>query len=729
VKRFALIVMIGIMGMSLPLGAVVPRKWQMRTKDDFLKGKLDGVSVSFEGVMSLAPREDKIEGPSEDFFLSLIMAPDGTVYLGTGHGGKIYRIGKDGKAELYAQTPEMDVTCLALDAKGALYAGTSPNGKIYKFSGKGQPESFFNPGEKYIWDMQFIDSGFLLAAVGETGGIYRISPQGDGQLVLRADENHVLCLIKGNKGEMFAGTGGVGAVYRISPEGRVSALFESPYEEIRSLAVDSEGRVYAGAGGTPSRARREEPTEAEAKVSAEVLVTAVTPAPAAPALPAAVAAPAPSFAASTSAKEPGAVYRISSDGIAEKLWESTDELVYSVVWRESEKKLVFGTGTRGRVYAVDKDDKVSLLTQENSEQVYSLVPQGSKLYMLANNPVRLAVLTQEPRTSGEYTSDVLDAKTISSWGKLDFDGQAAAGTTLQLVTRSGNSFEPNSLWSDWSPPIQKLEEQILSPKARYLQLKALFKAPAGNASPKMNRIALFYLQTNLAPSVGKLELLPANDVYLKPPEQDEVIWGAEDIVSSAEEKKPSAPSAAGAKKVERKGYQTVVWDASDENGDALVYRISIKKEGETAWRVVKENWRDSLFVFDTISYPDGPYTVKIEASDSPSNPPGTELKTEKTSDLLLIDNSLPVIKNLAAVRAGNSLDISFDAEDSFSAIEQAEVLVRPGEWRVVFPVDGICDSKQESFKLRAPLPANAENMITVRVTDQHHNVGVSRLTF
>jgi len=160
-------VILGVMAAGLPLGAVAPRKWQLATREDFLKGKLDGVSLSFDGLLSLAPRFDKIEGPAEDFFLSLLVADDGTLYLGTGHSGKIYRIGKDGKPELFSQTPEMDVTCLAVDGKGVLYAGTSPNGKVYRISGKGQAEAFFNPGEKYIWDLMFIEGGNLLAAVAK----------------------------------------------------------------------------------------------------------------------------------------------------------------------------------------------------------------------------------------------------------------------------------------------------------------------------------------------------------------------------------------------------------------------------------------------------------------------------------------------------------------------------------------------------------------------------------
>ena len=83
-------------------------------------------------------------------------------FLGTGHGGKIYRIDKDGKAELWFQASEMDVTSLVRDRKGTLYAATSPNGKIYKITDKGKGEEFFNPAEKYIWDLLFLDSGELL---------------------------------------------------------------------------------------------------------------------------------------------------------------------------------------------------------------------------------------------------------------------------------------------------------------------------------------------------------------------------------------------------------------------------------------------------------------------------------------------------------------------------------------------------------------------------------------
>jgi hypothetical protein len=719
-QRLNLILFIGIIGISSSLEAVVPRKWELRTKDDFLKGKLDGVSVSYEGVLSLAPGEEKMEGPGEEFYLSFLIGPDGSSYLGTGHAGKIYRLGKDGKPELYYQTQEMDVTCLAMDGKGILFAGTAPNGKVYKIAGKDQGEVFFNPEEKYIWDLAFSDSGFLMAAVGEAGGIYRISPQGEGQRVLKAEENHILCLQKSGVGEFLAGTGGVGVIYRLSAEGRATVLFESPYEEIKSLAIDGSGNIYAACGGTPSRTRKDEASEAPVRISTEVTVTAGGSA----------ASGAPSSASLVSSgKEPGALFRVRPDGIAKKLWESEDELIYSLLWQEAGKRLLFGTGNKGRIFAIDSDEKVSLLIQGASEQAYALEPAGTKVYVLFDNPSRLTAFSSEQRFGGEYTSEVLDARTISSWGRMEFDGQLPAGATIQIQTRSGNSFEPNSMWSDWSPPIQKNNEQILSPKARYLQLKVLLKTQSGNVSPAVQRITLFYLQSNIAPVIQKLELLPPNEVYIKPPDQDEVIWGMEESPSARDQGQKEERPLYAAKKVERKGLQTVTWEATDENEDRLLYAVSIRREGENAWRLVKDGWKDSLFVFDTVSFPDGVYFVKLGVNDSSSNPPGSELKSEKTSSPLVIDNSLPVVTGFTATRDGNSLNVAFQAEDSFSSIQEVEYLIRPGEWRVIFPADGVCDSRLESFKSRLPLPADAEGLVTVRVTDRHHNIGVYRQAF
>jgi hypothetical protein len=719
---------------ALVLGAAwaaAPQKWTFRTYDEFLRGRFDGVSLTAEGVLSLAPREDKLDGPTEEFYLSFLVTLDGTAFVGTGHSGRIFRLGKDGKGELYFQAQEMDVTSLAVDSRGALYAGTSPNGKIYKITAKSQGAVFFDPAEKYIWDLMFDGTGNLLAAVGEAGGIYEITPQGQGRMMFKAEENHILCLRRDRAGNVIAGSGGGGSVYRIAPGGRAQILFETPYEEVRALALDAEGGVLAAAGGT-SKSKKEELTLAPvAAGGTEVSVSVSAAAPAGGVAPAVAPAPIrPSGPAAAASREPGALYRIESDGVARKLWSSAEEMIYDLVWNEGDRRILFGAGPKGRLYALDREEKLSLVLQKNSEQVYRLAPADSRLYVLANNPPQLTVVYPEQRAAGEFLSPVLDARLAASWGRVSWDAAVPQGAVIQVLSRSGNTGEPGPAWSEWSPPYQKAEgEAVLSPKGRYLQFKVLLKTTSGRTTPTLAKLTAFYRQSNAAPIVTRLDLLGPNEVLLKPIDQDEIIWGQERRTTEAASGRRDEIKFAMAKRVERRGFQTVLWDADDENGDALTYAIWIKADGDRDWRLLEDRWNDVLYSFSTAHWPDGIYSLKIAASDAPSNPQGEEKKGEKTSPAFTIDNTPPALKNLKVEKADGALVVTFQAEDQFSPIKDARFLIRPGEWRVVQPEDGICDSRTESFKVRVPLPPGADNVLTIQVRDAVGNTASARQLF
>ena len=193
-KKIRTLVFVVMVFSIYTLQASNPLKWELQRFGQFLQGKFQNISVSYEGELSLAPREEKIPGPSEEFFLSLLIAQDGSTFLGTGHSGKLYRLDKDNKIELYYKVPEMDILCLAQDKRGDLYAATSPNGKIYKITEKDKGSAFFNPHKKYIWDLVFLESGILLAAVGESGGIYAVSNKVEGPMIFKSQANQILCL-------------------------------------------------------------------------------------------------------------------------------------------------------------------------------------------------------------------------------------------------------------------------------------------------------------------------------------------------------------------------------------------------------------------------------------------------------------------------------------------------------------------------------------------------------
>jgi hypothetical protein len=722
-----------VLGLCLAAGAVGPRQWTLRSFDDFLRGRFDGIALSSEGRLALSAPEEKIEGPAEDFYLSFQISPEGVGYLGTGHGGKIYRLDKEGRAEVYFQAPEMDVTCLVLDPKGILYAGTSPNGKIYKITAAGKGEELFNPAERYIWDLVMADNGNLLAAVGESGGIYEINPQGQGRQVFKAEQNHLLCLEFDRNGDIVAGAGGPGLVYRIAKNGgRGTVIFETPFEEVRSLAYDLDGNLYVSSGGLIRSARAETVSEPVPVAGGNVdVAVSVSAAPVQTAPPAASSSGSAARRAVPTAggREPGAIFRIDTEGMARQIWMSPGEQVYSLYWNETEKKVFFGTGPNGRLYTIDGDGKTALLLQGQSEQVYACVPVGTRLYLLANNPAGLSRVSADRRLEGEYLGPVWDAKIVSSWGRIRWEADIPGEGNLRFQSRSGNTSEPGSSWSDWSPPYEKAAgEQILSPRARYLQVRALFKSTSVKSGPELARVDVAFLPANAAPEIDQIEILEPNQVFLKPPDMDEAVWGLERRLPEGP-KKADVTRMMAAKKAERQGFRTVVWSGSDENDDGLTYTISLRMEGEKEWRTIEDRWTEEIFAFNTAYFPDGRYEIKVGVSDAPSNPPGREKRGEKTVGPMVIDNAAPAVGDLQAVRQGENLKVSFKAEDAFSAIKDVRLLVRPGEWAVVYPEDGIADSKAESYSFTLRLPADADNLLTVLVRDAMGNTATVRRIF
>jgi len=720
--------------LALDLEAVVPRKWEVRTKEDFLKGKFTGLSLSSSGVISIGPKIEKWELPAEEFYLSLVYAPNGVVFLGTGHGGKIYRIGSDRKAELYFQAAEMDVTALALDSKGQLYAATSPNGKIYRITARGKGDEFFDPQEKYIWDLMFTDKGSLLAAVGENGGIYEISSSGEGRLILKAKTNHILCLKQHPSGDLLAGSGGRGLLYRISSSGKPSVVFESPYEEIRSIDLDREGNIYLAASGQSSKSSGPSSSSSASSGASDksdpeisVVVSAMA------ALDLDLSLPqteSPSSSSKSAGSARGAIFQVAVDGLARRLWSSDEEMPYELFYEPETRSLLFGTGSQGRIYSLDREGGVELLTQEPSEQIFRLFQSAGKIYVVGNNPCFLGVLPLTQNFSGEYLSPVLDAKLLATWGRVTWEAENYPGSMIQVQSRSGNTAEPDETWSDWSPPYSKVEEKILSPNGRYLQLKVSIKAQSGQKLPRLTRLVVFYLQANVAPVIEKLEILPPNLVYLKPLDEDDVVLGLDRVSQEKNVKKDKDREVfISPKKSRRQGFRTFTWEVSDANEDQLNYNVYIRKENEATWRLLQDKISEKLLTFDTRNFSDGTYYIKLEATDLPSNPLGTEKKAEKISQPFVIDNSLPVVKNFQAKRNGDRLEITFEAEDSYSYLEEVKFMIKPEDWQVVFPVDGLCDSRSESFKLSIRLTFQSDNLILIRVKDSFGNLGTFQSQF
>jgi hypothetical protein len=187
---------------------------------------------------------------------------------------------------------------------------------------------------------------------------------------------------------------------------------------------------------------------------------------------------------------------------------------------------------------------------------------------------------------------------------------------------------------------------------------------------------------------------------------------------------------------------TVRWAAHDDNGDDLVYSLYLRGDGETVWRLLKDQITDKAYSFDSTLIPDGGYQIKVVASDSPSHTPTDALTGDKVSERFEVDTTPPVVSGLKVVgriECGGApcrpLErlVIFDAEDAFSPISHAEYSLDAGPWQFIDPVGELSDSKQEHYDFHLPAKSiedkPGEHLITVRVYDRHDNVGVAKAVF
>src|SRR5205823_11810856 len=158
--------------------------WQQSKFEEFEKGTSNGVAISSDGRLQLAPSLKSIYTSPSTYIWQVVSDAQGNAYLGAGSPARVYRVTPDGKAAVIFEAKELQVQALAIDSDGTIYAATSPDGRVYKL----QPNSpapekkkakkeeatpsestvsktetaedmykssvFFDPKTKYIWDIE-----------------------------------------------------------------------------------------------------------------------------------------------------------------------------------------------------------------------------------------------------------------------------------------------------------------------------------------------------------------------------------------------------------------------------------------------------------------------------------------------------------------------------------------------------------------------------------------------
>ena len=679
--------------------AVTTSLWEQHRSSDFEAGEIKNISVSSQGDAKLSFKIEDFSEVKEAQVWALAEDSEGNIYAGTGNEGKIYKISADGKtSELYYDSPEVTIFSLVVGADDTLYAGTGPDGLVYKITDeKTPPETILSEGDKYVWAMHLDDDGNLYAATGTEGKIYKITPDGESSVFFDTEEKNISSLVAFDGG-FYAGSSGNGIIYKIMNDGTANVIYQAKEKEIRDLVMDSEGNVYASAvtsvpmdrGG--SRQGKGGP-----------------------------AVPKPQAPGSGPPKENKSyIYRLHLDGTSALVWSSPEPLISAFILEKDDQILV-GTGSNGKLYRVNpKTGDYASVGKSSGKDIIAILQtkhaDDMKTILGAGNPGKLFTLTSTRVEEGTLESSVHNAQSLSRWGKLSWEAEIEEGTSITFATRSGNTRKPDDTWNKWSEELTTPEgSQIPNADGQYIQWCAKFTTTDPMETAVLKKVTLASVQTNVKPKITSISIGVGRSSSQRP--------SAGPPSPGSSSRGSSAPPSAKSWKIE--------WKVEDANKDTLQFTVYYKTVDEENWQLLKKELSSPNYGWDITSIADGRYKVKVVATDKLSNPVGWEKSSEKVSSPVNVDNTDPDVGAILVAENGDgTYKITCEVSDVMNTVEKAVYKIDNDEkWKVIFPDDGIFDSKEEQLLLETGKLPEGAHSITIRVTDRAQNVATGRESF
>ncbi len=714
-----------------------------------------------------------------------VLTVGGDAFIATGSDGQVFRVsgladavarvagGTDGEppvAEPVLDANQANVLCLAADGQGRVYAGTDTDGLIYRLTpaedGTYTAFVIYDAAEPEIGALHVLEDGTVYAgtadaeqakpgrlaeAATEQAGRPEVSGAGDtepspgqgdegegsegGDVAEPGDLPQVPPKAP-PIGEPDGGDGTPGDPGDQPPPPPPSDPVPAPRDEAeepaapggematlrgeRPASMQSETPAGNGAGPAEADAGAKPPTPTPAQYdrlrevirsrleaarkTGELQVGGRAATARRPTRPTAGASRSRPPQPAQPQQEGNAVYRIDPQGFVSQVFRESVMILRIV---EVDGRLLIATGSEGQVFSVDpRAEETTTLVDLEAEQVPALLtgPDGG-LILATANPAQLVSLSDAIADEGTFTGPIMDAQQVSLWGNMGIVAQVPEGTRLLVQTRSGNVADAeHAPWSEWTDatildpkadqgPLTPREVPVQAPPARFLQYRLTLKGGDGR-SPVVDRVESNYVTPNLRPTVSTLTA-----AY------------------------PDTPTGQrGQPQPEASTTMNINWEASDPNGDTLLYRVEYQPEGSDAWITLVEDHAETSYEWQTRRVPDGRYLLRVVASDSPSNPSDMALSAVRRSDPVLVDNTPPALTDLETTREGDRVTISGRATDQLSLVASLGYVVDSGEhYETILPRDLIFDSTTERFSVTISDLSPGPHVVTLRVRDRRGN--------
>ncbi|MCW5805961.1 MAG: hypothetical protein KIT31_26585 [Deltaproteobacteria bacterium] len=700
--RASLLAAAGLSLVAAPAGAVITSTWTVETYQQFDAG--DASSAFIMSAGEVRPGWDTKRTPLEgDAVWSSLRLTDGTVLLGSDAGGSIFRVGGDTSRKVASVPGAIAIVALAQASDGSVWAGAMPGNKVWKIdlaSGKATPGPELKETET-VWSLA-ASGTTVYAGTGPSGKVFAING-GSAKEVFDTDDKRVTSLAVTSDGAVWFGTSDRALVFRYDPKSnQTRAMADFAGNEVSAIAAYRDGVVAAANDlAEPPAAVGKTANQVDGAEKPAAAKGHPTKAPDVGSKPGADKDPSPvtDLGRKGARKGKGALFRIAPDGRLEQLHALTQTYFTSVV--VTPEAVFAGAADKGRVYMVDNEGAVGTAFDVDERSVSQLWTDG-KTIGFATDDAAATYRATGRASAARYVSDVLDAKAVSRFGKLAWIG---AGR-LKIETRSGNTAKPGVGWSEWAAPAGAVKlgggnegGKIASPPGRYLQWRVALE----DDSARLRRVMAYYVPQNLPTLV--------QDVGVE---------------LASRESMPTLKDSAGKP---RSPVMKIKWKVENPDGDDTTFTLEARRDGEANWRPIstgKTPLTSTSWEWNTETYPDGWYRVRVTASDAAANSPDRALTSSQSSTLFAIDNTRPSIDNLT---------ISYPratarATDALNAISEMAYSVDDGPWQLGATADGLFDDLTEDLRIVLPDGlARGTHTLAVRVADAAGNVGSTSTTF
>lgn len=712
-RRLALLMAAGGLATALP-GEPLSKRADVDFFRDVPSRNLHGLATRSDGRLVAGPETQDLAGtiPAE-LLWSTAPGPAGRWFVGTGPDGRIFDIAVNAGAASFtarelARIDDAHVFALLALPNGELLAGTSPHGSLALLKSGQVTARVLLPADS-VFDFLALDAGHVLVATGNPGRIYAVdlaalarAPAATARLTQPADlaahgislfgeirDRNVRRLARLADGGIVAGSAPRGNVYRFPAAGGAPVfLQENRDAEVTDLLPQPNGDLFAtltfSGGNNDSRPILATNPAKDPKENADPI------------------APVEKF------NGRGVLLRFPAQGFPEVLSARSNVAFYSV-HRQGDLLVVTG-GEQGDVVGYDLVQRVALtFAGSTSAQVNASIPVPGRpgaYFLLRNNSPGLALLDFNPAHPRSTETRRIDLGTNAAIGAVRFEREnPLPAADLVLEARTSVGTDEVEGWTAWQP-LHFADGGWSAPglRGRYLKLRA--KVSAGAADLELDKAGVFYLPQNRRPVLQDFHILAPNFGLIVPPEPAPpatVSLGALLQPGGRDDDKARRAVLMNSQVVASVGSQVILWNVTDPDGDNLDAALALRRLGDSAWTDVAVANREGYVEFDATHFPDGLYATRLTVRELAPRPAADRLTTVFETDHLTIDHTPPEILAATLVRTGDTWRLEVRGHDALSLLDSIEATFNNGFHQTQDqPVDGIRDSRDETFALEIP---------------------------